>query len=108
MGIVFLFFVARAERSLVVKGGEMMPAGITDVPGMLWDKVDEIKVGILGNNETSNSGGENGDLSDSEPVSTDSIIVGAKNLISNTIDKISETIKTPIENKVSEIFCPQK
>ena len=36
------------------------------------------------------------------------IITDAKDLVSKTIDKISESIKSPIENKINEYSLPNK
>ena len=87
LGIVFLFFVAKAEKSLTIMGNEVVPAGLINAPRVLLDKI--------------------GNLINLEPNSTNNIISGAKNLISNTIDKISEAIKTPIKEKINSILCPQ-
>jgi len=104
LGIMFLFFIAKAERSLVITGNEAIPAGITGIPKALLDKVNEIRSKISDNV----GNGEIGKLINLEPNSTSGIIAGAKNLISGTIDKITETIKTPIEDKINDILCPQK
>lgn len=101
LGITFLFFVARAEKSFIINGNEAIPAGITNIPKIVLNKASEIKSKILDNGGT-------GNLINLKPISTDNIVAGAKDFISGTINKITETIKTPIEDKVSDIFCPQK
>ncbi|MDO8443659.1 MAG: hypothetical protein Q7S78_01575 [Candidatus Azambacteria bacterium] len=106
LGVAFLFFIAKAERSLIITGNEVIPAGLTDVPKMLLDKAGEIKSGIFGNTGAG-GGGEIGNII-TESISTNNIITGAKDFISGTINKITETIKAPIEDKVNDILCPQK
>ena len=102
LGVAFIFFVAKAERSLVITAGdEVVPAGLINVPKALLDKVNEMGF------EISNSG-EIGNLVNLEPISTDNIVAGTKDFISSTIDKIKETIKAPIEDKVHEVLCPQE
>jgi len=102
LGVAFIFFVAKAERSLVITAGdEVVPAGLINVPKALLDKVNEMGFKI------SNSG-EIGNLVNLEPISTDNIVAGTKDFISSTIDKIKETIKAPIEDKVHEVLCPQE
>jgi hypothetical protein len=104
LGILFLYFVVKAEKSLVIKGNEVAPRGI-DIPKVILDKVKELKSQvankspqILGSNLKSDSG----------PAFIDNIISDAKNLVSKTVDKISDSIKSPIENKINEVLCPQK
>ncbi|MBU2082110.1 hypothetical protein KKH14_01655 [Patescibacteria group bacterium] len=102
LGVAFIFFVAKAERSLVITAGdEVVPAGLINVPKALLDKVGEMGFKI------SNSG-EIGNLVNLEPISTDNIVAGTKEFISSTIDKIKETIKAPIEDKINDFLCPQK
>ena len=104
LGIAFLFFIARAEKSFVINGNEVTPAGITNVPKMLLDKINETGFKISDNI----GNGGIGDLISLEPISTNNIVAGVKDFISGAIDKITETIKTPIEDKVNNILCPQK
>lgn len=101
LGIAFLFFVAKAEKSLTITGNEVVPAGIINVPKAFLDKVNEMSFKI-------SNGGENGKLINLEPISTDNIISGVKDFISGTINKITETIKAPIEDKVNSLLCPQE
>ncbi len=97
LGVAFIFFVAKAERSLIITGNEVTPAGLAD----------EIKSGIFGDTGILGNGGEIGNIV-AGPISTNNIIAGAKDFISGTINKITETIKAPIEDKVNSILCPQK
>ncbi len=104
LGVAFLFFVAKAEKSFIIDGNEAIPAGLTGMPKALLDKANEIKSKLL----DSGKNGEIGNLINLEPISTNNIVADAKNFISGTIDKITETIKNPIEDKINEVLCPQK
>ncbi len=97
LGILFLYFIVKTEKSFVIKGNEVVPSGI-DIPKLILDKVKGIKPQILGNEVVGGSG--QGFINN---ITTD-----AKDLISKTIDKISESIKSSVENKINEVICPQK
>jgi len=97
LGILFVYFVVKAEKSFVIKGNEVVPGGI-DIPKLILDKTKEIKSQILGNDV----------IGDSGPGFINNITTDAKDLISKTVDKISESIKSPIENKINEVLCPTK
>ena len=96
LGVLFLYFIVKAEKSFVIKGNEVVPIGI-DIPKLILDQAKEIKSQVI-NNKNIDSG--QGFIS--------SIITDAKGLVSKTVDKISESIKSPIENKVNEFLCPKK
>jgi len=103
LGILFLYFIVKAEKSFVIKGNEVVPGGI-DIPKLILDKVKEIKSGatnknvqVPGNDVFSNSGQR----------FINNIVTDAKDLVSKTVDKISESIKSPIENKINEFLCPK-
>ena len=97
LGILFLYFVVKAEKSFVIKGNEVVPSGI-DIPKLILDKVKGIKSQILGNEVIGDSGPGRGFINN---ITTD-----VKDLGSKTVDKVSESIKSPIENKIQEIICP--
>ena len=97
LGILFLYFVVKAEKSFVIKGNEVVPSGI-DIPKLILDKVKGIKSQILGNEVIGDSGPGRGFINN---ITTD-----VKDLVSKTVDKVSESIKSPIENKIQEIICP--
>jgi hypothetical protein len=97
LGILFLYFIVKAEKSFVIKGGEAVPGGI-DIPKLILDKVKGIKPQVLSNDVI--GGSRQGFINN--------ITTGAKDLISKTIDTISESVKSPIENKINEFFCPTK
>ena len=104
LGVAFLFFVARAEKSFIINGNEAIPAGLTNITKAFLNKVNEMGFKI---SDSVGNGGI-GNLVNLEPISTNNIITGAKDFISGTIDKITETIKAPIEDKINDFLCPQK
>ncbi|MFH1048076.1 MAG: hypothetical protein V1732_00240 [Patescibacteria group bacterium] len=93
LGILFVYFVVKAEKSFVIKGDEVVPSGI-DIPKLILDKAKEIK------SQVTDSGSGQGFINN---ITTD-----AKDLVSKTVDKISGLIKSPVENKINEILCPTK
>jgi len=97
LGILFLYFIVKTEKSFVIEGSEVVPGGI-DIPKVILDKAKEIKSQILGNDV----------ISDSGPGFINNITADVKDLVSKTVDKVSESIKSPIENKINEILCPAK
>ncbi len=105
LGILFLYFIVKAEKSFVIKGNEVVPSGI-DIPKLILDKAKEIKSQIANNKNIQVLG--NDVVNDSGLGFINNITTDAKDLISKTVDKISESIKSPIENKINEVLCPTK
>jgi len=105
LGILFLYFIVKAEKSFVIKGNEVVPAG-TDIPKLILDKIKEIKFQAINNKNTQMLGSDI--ISDSGQGIVNNIITDAKDLVSKTVDKVSELIKSPIENKINEFLCPTK
>ena len=105
LGILFLYFIVKAEKSFVIKGNEVVPLGI-NIPKLILDKVGEIKSQIANNKNIQVLG--NDAISDSGRGFINNIITDAKVLVSKTVDKISESVKSPIENKINEVLCPTK
>jgi len=101
LGILFLYFIVKAEKSFVIKGNEVIPGGI-DIPKLILDKVRGIKPQVLNNDVIGNA------VSDSGRGFINNITTDAKDLISKTVDKINKSIKSPIENKINEFLCPTK
>ena len=96
--VLFIYFVVKAEKSFVIRGDEVVPSGI-DIPKLILNKISGgIKSQISSDNTVGGSG----------QGLTSNIITGAKDLISKTVDKINESVKNPIENKINEVFCPSK
>ena len=102
--VLFLYFVVNADRSVLVKGSDVLPAG-TDVAGFILNKAKDF-----------NSQIKTGSIVDlSYPVITDKIksVVEkikdeANKLIPTVLDKTTDLIKNPIKNKIIETFCPAK
>ena len=105
LGVLFLYFIVKAEKSLVIKGNEVVPLGI-NIPKLILDKVKEIKSQVADNKNAETLISDI--INDSGPAFVNKIKTDAGNLISKTVDKISELIKSPIENKVNELVCPKK
>ncbi len=105
LGILFLYFIVKAEKSFVIKGNEVAPSGI-DIPKLILDKAKEIKFQVTNNKNAQILGSDI--INDSGPAFINKIKTDAGNLISKTVNKISESIKSPIENKINEVLCPTK
>ena len=103
LGVLFLYFIVKAEKSFVIKGNEVVPSGI-DIPKLILDKAKEIQFQVTNNKNAQILGSDI--ISDSGPTFIDKIKTNADDLISKTVDKMSESIKSPIENKINEVFCP--
>jgi len=105
LGILFLYFIVRAEKSFVIKGNEVVPGGI-DIPKLILDKAREIKSQATDNKSAQMLSSDI--ISGSGPVFIDKIRTDAGDLFSKIVDKINESIKSPIENKINEVLCPTK
>ena len=101
LGILFIYFIVKAEKSFVIKGNEVVPSGI-DIPKLILDKIGGIKPQVLNNDVIGNIVGGSGQEF------VNNITTDVKDLISKTVDKISESVKCPIENKINEFLCPTK
>ncbi len=97
LGILFLYFIVKAEKSFVIKGNEVVPSGI-DIPKLILDKAAQ----VLGNNVI-------GDLGQGF---INNMTADVKDLTSKAAYKINESIKSSVkssvENKINEVICPQK
>ncbi len=96
LGIVFLYFVAGAEKSLIIKNDEVTPNSIA-IPELIANKIKEIKSkgGVIG-----------GSLESSGLINN--AVNSIKSFVSETVNKAEDLIKNPIENKIQEIVCPAK
>lgn len=107
LGVFTVYFVLNAEKSISIKGGgNAIPAG-TDVAKFILNKVkiidpQKIISSIIGGNKLKNE--ENNLLQSDITGEIKSKVGEAKNKI---LDEVIDLIKKPIENKVSEMFCPQ-
>lgn len=102
LGILFLYFIVKAEKSLVIKGNEVVPLGV-NIPKLILDKVKEIKSTI--SNKSIQALG-NDVFGNSSQGFINNIVTDAKNLVSKAVNTISELIKNPIKNKIRESICP--
>ena len=103
-----LFFVVNADKTILVKGSEVLPAG-TDVARFILNKAKNLKIGDL----PQFSEDKIGDTSYSEitnKIKTGAETVGSEvnKLIPKIINKAKELIKGSVENKIQETFCPTK
>lgn len=116
LAVLTLYFVVNADRSILVKGSEVLPAG-TDIARLVLNKAkDLISQAGTGNVLKSSNGNIVGNIVDaSYPAITDKIEAGiekiraeSNTLIPKVIDKTIDLIKNPIENKINETFCSSK
>lgn len=106
LGIVFFYFIAGAEKSIMPKGDEVTPTGIDMEKFAEKGKLSETISGAISGLRTVNdSGSETG--AGAAPI-VNQVINKTKELAGKAIDKAENLIKNPIENKINEIFCPQK
>jgi len=105
LGILFIYFVARSETSLIVKGGDEVKPGGIDIPKLVLDKANEMNFQVLNDKSAQILGSDT--ISSSVPLLIDKIKNDAGDLVSKAINKVGETIKNPIEDKVNEILCPK-
>ena len=106
LAIFAAYFVFNTEKSLSLKsGGNAIPAGIDIGRSILNQVLNQAK---KINPEAVNS--ING--ADSSGVMQSKLAEEIKSKIGEIKDKILDKavnlVKTPVENKVSELFCPQK
>ena len=99
LGILFLYFIAGAERSLIIKNDEVMPKGI-NIPEFLTNKVKELGLtgGLVDSNLTGGNLGSTGFVGNA--------VNSVKDLTSKAVNNIGDMIKSPIQNKIQEIICP--
>ena len=105
LGILFLYFIVKAEKSFVIKGNEVVPLGI-NIPKLILNKAKEIKSKIDNNKKIQIL--DNDVISDSGRGFINNVTTDAKDFVSKTVDKISESVKSPIKNKINEFLCPTK
>ena len=110
--VLSLYFVVNADRSILVKGSEVLPAG-TDIARLILNKAKDLISQINAGNVLKSSSGNIVDAS--YPAVTDKIKAGIEKikvetnkLIPKVLDKTTDLIKNPIENKIIETFCPSE
>lgn len=102
LGVIFLYFVINAEKSITIgKNGEIIPVGI-DIPRFIFNKAKETLPKLI----------NSGDVQIPEPDSIKNIAENVKykikDLTIQALNKITDSIKAPIENKINEVLCPVK
>jgi len=99
LGILSLYFVVNTEKSISIKGNEVVPSGI-DIPKIVLENILPKFInqdnGLLNNVNIKNL---------AENIK-DNISIG--DLTAKALNKITDSIKTPIENKINEVLCPVK
>ncbi|OGD41782.1 hypothetical protein A2567_00910 [Candidatus Azambacteria bacterium RIFOXYD1_FULL_42_11] len=99
LGILSLYFVVNTEKSISIKGNEVVPGGI-DIPKIVLENILPKFInqdnGLLNNVNIKNL---------AENIK-DNISIG--DLTAKALNKITDSIKTPIENKINEVLCPVK
>ena len=111
--VLTLYFVVNADKSIILKGSEVLPAG-TDITGFILNKAKNL-ISQTGTGNILKSSSGNNIVDSSYPAITDKIEAGiekikaeANILIPKVIDKTIDLIRNPIENKINETFCPSK
>ena len=104
--VLTLYFVVNADRSIFVKGSEVLPAG-TDITKFILNKAkDLISQTDTGGNTTFNA--PYPAITDKVKSAVEKIKDDTNKLIPKVIDKTNDLVKNPIENKIIETFCPAK
>ncbi|GEM_PF-2890582 len=113
LAVLSLYFIVNADKSILVKGSEVLPAG-TDIAKFILKKAKDL-ISQTGTGNVLKSSSGNNIIDASLPVITDKIKTGvetikseANNLIPEVLNKATDLIKNPIENKIIETFCPRK
>lgn len=107
LAILATYFVFNTEKSLLLKnGGNAIPAGI-DIAKSILNQVLNQAEKINPTQVINSVSGVNGSGAMQSKLAEEikSKIGEIKDKI---LDKAVDLIKTPVENKVSELFCPQK
>lgn len=100
LGVVFFYFAAGIEKSATLMNDEVTPMGSGKPSETISNAINSLRTANDSGSET--IGGFN------MPMKIGNLIDSAKDLKDKAIDKAESLIKNPIENKISELFCPQK
>lgn len=101
MLVLFLYFVVNADRSILVKGNEVFPAG-TDIAKFILKQTKNLQSQI----ETGN--GSYPTITDAIKPIVETVGIGASKLIPRIINKVKDLIREPIKNKIDATFCSVK
>lgn len=98
LAVLTLYFIVNAEKSILIKGSEVFPAG-TDIAKLVINKAKEVASKIGSGNILQ--------VSNSDSV-VETIKAGASKLIPKIFNKAGGLIKNSVEDKIIETFCPVK
>ena len=102
--VLSLYFVVNADRSIFVKGSEVLPIG-TDVARFILNKTKDF---ISRTNTGTGIDASYPSITNKIKAGIEKIKVEANMLIPKVLDKTTNLIKNPIENKIIETVCPAK
>lgn len=107
LGVFTVYFIFNTEKSISIKGGEnAIPVGI-DLARFILDKAKTIiepdKI-ISINNKTY----DNNQTKELQSNITEEIKSKAGEIKNKILNEGINLIKQPIENKINEVFCPQR
>lgn len=106
LGVFTVYFIFNTEKSISIKGGEnAIPAGI-DLVKLILDKAKTIiePKKIISNIISY----DNNPVKESQSSITEEIKSKAEEIKNKILNEGINLIKQPLENKISEVFCPQK
>lgn len=111
LGVFTAYFIFNTEKSISIKGGgNAIPAGI-DLAKFILNKAKTIiePDKIIGNITSNiNKTYDNNPIKESQSNITEEIKSRAGEIKNKILNEGINLIKQPIENKINEVFCPQK
>lgn len=112
LAVLSIYFIVNVEKSIFLKGNEVVPLG-TDIPKIIFDNAKKIiadknATSTLETATASGIGSLQELITNKLPEQTENIKNDIIDLASNASQKIEDLLKQSIENKISEIICPQK
>lgn len=108
LGIVFFYFVANTEKSVILKSDEVTPTGVNIKKIIDGGNLSETMTSAISGFKTANDNGSETGAGTNNSTFIGQAIDKTRDLTGKVIDKAENLIKNPIENKINELFCPQK
>lgn len=112
LGVFTVYFIFNTEKSISIKDrGNAIPVGI-DLAKLILNKAktiiepDKIISNITSN--INNKTSDNNLIKESQSNITEEIKSKAEEIKDKIFNEGINLIKQPIENKINEVFCPQK
>ncbi|MBI5079567.1 hypothetical protein HZB06_02800 [Candidatus Wolfebacteria bacterium] len=100
LGVLFFYFVAKSERTLITKGNELIPGGV-NIPKLIFDKAGEIKSRIVNLTNAENVGsGAVSEFFDKIKNTAEDLVTKTVNTMSNGKIGSNSSSKSPIINNV--------